>query len=62
MLQDVYSVMINGIRNNPISRCDIELFNDMLEKSMSIKAPTLVDMNTQTIDFPPSILTHYSNV
>ena len=64
----VYSVMTNGIKNNPISKRDIEICKDMLGRSKylakgksTMKAPETADVQAQTAELPLTILTHYSS-
>ena len=64
-----YSVMTNGIRNNPISRRDIKICNEMLGKSMhaakgkrTMKQSDPVDVSSQVVEILPSIIEHYGSV
>ena len=62
-------MIANGIKNNPISKRDIEICKDMLDRSKyfakvktMMRAPETVDVNTQTVELPLTILTYYGNV
>ena len=63
-----YSVMTNGIKNNPISRRDIKICNEMLGKSMhaakekrTIKQSDPFGVSSQVVKVPPSIMEHYGS-
>ena len=56
----IYSVLTNGIKNNPISKRDIEICQNMCKMTMTQSDP--IDINSQTIELPPTTLTHYGNI
>ena len=65
----VYSVMTNDIRNNPISRRDIQICDEMLGKSVyatkgkkNMRQSNPIDDNNQVVEVSPSMLTHYMSV
>ena len=65
----MYSILTNGIKNNPISRRDVMICKEMLGKSRHVaqgkttmKAPTAIDPETQTVTLSPTIITYYGNV
>ena len=65
----IYSVLTNGIKNNPISKRDVQICNDVLGRikciaqgKTTMKQSDPVDVNSQIVKLPPATLTHYSNV
>ena len=65
----VYSVMTNGIRNNPISKRDIEICNEMLGRSIyaakekrTMRQSNPMNASHQLVEVPPSIIDHYRTV
>ena len=64
-----YSVMTNGVRNNSINRRDIKTCQDMLGDSRYIaqgkttmKPPSEIDADIQTVELLPEIITYYGSV
>ena len=64
-----HSVVTNGIENNPISKRDVQICQEMLGRSKCIsqgkttmKRSDAIDVNKQTVELPNTILTYYGNV
>ena len=62
----VYSVMTNRIRNNPISKREINICNDMLGRSKYVSqgkttmaSSDPICTNTQIVELPHTTLDHY---
>ena len=65
----MYSVVTNGIKNNPITKRDVELCTEMLGKSKymaqgktTMKGAEAVDKDAQLIELPPMVKLYYSDV
>ena len=64
----VYSVMTNSVRNNPISRRDINVYNDIIVRSKNIAQGKTtmtsydpIDYNNHIVESPQTTLDHYGN-
>ena len=63
------SVLTNGIKNNHISKRDVQTCQDMLGRSKyvsqgktTMRASDPIDVISQTVELPPTTLTHYGNI
>ena len=62
-------MVTNGIKNNPISKRDVQICQEMLGRSKYIsqgkttmKRSDAIDVSNQTVELPKTMLTYYGNV